>query len=96
MKRGEVWRYTGLRERDVLIVQSDDFAPGIPTVMGIPLVPPGAAIETLTTVRVSRWIADGTRIGEFRRSSMAERAAVIEVHEMDQLGAAMKLALELD
>ena len=96
MRRGEVWLYKGLRERDVLIVQADAAAPNASTVMAIPLVDLGTVIETMTTIRVGRWIADATRIGEFRRASLAEQVGVIGTHELDQLGAALKMALGLD
>ena len=96
MRRGEVWRYAGLRERDVLIVQANAAAPTAPTVMAIPLASVDDVIETLTTIRINgTWIADTTRVGEFRRVSLTKRMATVPAHEMDQLGAALRLALDL-
>jgi mRNA-degrading endonuclease toxin of MazEF toxin-antitoxin module len=97
VRRGEIWRYRGVaRERLVLVVSDDELnARGEPIVVDVTDTGPSGPMALLT-VRLNEWgFARCRRISFVEADRFADRAAEATTEQMDQVDAALRVALSL-
>jgi mRNA-degrading endonuclease toxin of MazEF toxin-antitoxin module len=97
VKRGEIWRYRGLaRERLVLVVSDDQLnGRGEPIVVDVTESGPTGPMALLT-VRLNGWgFARCRRLTFVEADRFAEPVAAATTDQLDQVDAALRVALSL-
>lgn len=96
MRRGEVWRYSGLRERLVLIVSADALnEAGEITAVDVDVLTTEGPLSLLSVQLDETRHARCYRIGLLNAKNFVERAMVVPQPTMDQVDAALRNALDL-
>lgn len=97
MRRGEVWRYRGLaRERLVLVVSDDQLNDrGEPIVVDVTDTGPTGPMALLTVRLNDLGFARCRRITFVEVDRFTERVAEAQAEQMDQVDAALRVALSL-
>jgi mRNA-degrading endonuclease toxin of MazEF toxin-antitoxin module len=97
VRRGEIWRYRGLaRQRLVLVISDDELnGRGEPVVVDLTETGPAGPMALLT-VHLNGWgFARCRRITFVEAERFTERVAEAETEQMDQVDAALRVALSL-
>ena len=100
MRRGEIWRVTGVRgDRLVMIVSADAVAAAYATVQAAPIYDAADVRHTLVTVPLDTPHVTGmikvVDVAPVRRDKMAERVGEVPPHVMDQVSAALRTLFDL-
>ena len=100
MRRGEIWRVTGLRaDRLIVIVSADAIAEGYPTVQGAPVYDATEVRHTMVTVPLDTPQVIGmikvVDVAPVLKDKLAERVGEVPPHVMDQVSAALRTAFDL-
>lgn len=95
MRRGEVWRVTGLRgDRLVVIVSADAIAEAYPTVQAAPVYDADEVRHTMVTVPLDTAQVSGmikaVDVAPVLKDKLAERVGEVPPHVMDQVAAALR------
>jgi mRNA-degrading endonuclease toxin of MazEF toxin-antitoxin module len=95
VRRGEVWRVTGLRgDRLVVIVSADAIAEAYPTVQAAPVHDAAEVRHTMVTVPLSTSQVAGmikvVDVAPVLKDKLAECIGEVPAHVMDQVAAALR------
>lgn len=95
MRRGEIWRVTGLRgDRLVVIVSADAIAQVYPTVQAAPVYDVAEVRHTMVTVPLDTPQVSGmikaVDVAPVLKDKLAERVGEVPPHVMDQVAAALR------
>jgi mRNA-degrading endonuclease toxin of MazEF toxin-antitoxin module len=95
VRRGEVWRVTGLRgDRLVVIVSADEVAGQYPTVQAAPVYDAAEVRHTLVTVPLDTPQVTGmikvVDVAPALKTRLAERVGEVPPHVMDQVTASLR------
>jgi mRNA-degrading endonuclease toxin of MazEF toxin-antitoxin module len=95
VRRGEVWRVTGLRgDRLVVIVSADAMAEAYPTVQAAPVYDADEVRHTMVTVPLDTAQVSGmikaVDVAPVLKDKLAERVGHVPPHVMDQVAAALR------
>lgn len=100
MRRGQIWRVTGLRgDRLVLIVSADEVVEVYPTVQACPIYDEAELRQTMVTVRLATEKVAGVvkvvDVAPVLRDKFTERVGDAPPHVMDQVAAALRTLYDL-
>ncbi len=96
MRRGEIWRVTGLRgSRLVLVVSADEFVEAYPTVQAAPIYDAAEVRQTMVTVpldtpEVAAGMVKVVDVAPVLKDKFADQVGVAPAHVMDQVAAALR------
>lgn len=101
MRRGQIWRITGLRaDRLALIVSADEVVEVYPTVQACPIYEEAELRQTMVTVRLATDKVSGVvkvvDVAPVLRSKFTEHVGDAPPHVMDQVSAALRTLYALD
>lgn len=100
MRRGEIWRITGLRsDRLVVIVSADAVAAAYPTVQAAPVYDAAEIRHTMVTVPLDTpqvtGIIKAVDVAPVLKGKLSQQVGEVPPHVMDQLAAALRTLFEL-
>jgi mRNA-degrading endonuclease toxin of MazEF toxin-antitoxin module len=100
VRRGQIWRITGLRgSRLVLIVSADEVTEAYPTVQAAPIYDEADVRQTMVTVNLTTDKVAGVikvvDVAPVLRDKFAEHIADAPPHVMDQVTAALRTLYDL-
>ena len=100
MRRGEIWRVTGLRsDRLVVIVSADAVAEAYPTVQAAPVYDTAEVRHTMVTVPLDTPQAAGmiktVDVAPVLKDKLCEHIGIVPPHVMDQVAAALRTLFDL-
>ncbi len=100
VRRGEIWRVTGLRgDRLVVIVSADAVAEAYPTVQAAPVHETAEVRHTMVTVPLDTSQVAGmikaVDVAPVRKDKLSEQVGVVPPHVMDQVAAALRTLFDL-
>ena len=100
MRRGEIWRVTGLRgDPLVVIVSADAVAEAYPTVQAAPVHEAAEVRHTMVTVALDTSQVTGmvkaVDVAPVLKDKLAERVGEVPRHVMDQVAAALRTLFDL-
>jgi mRNA-degrading endonuclease toxin of MazEF toxin-antitoxin module len=101
VRRGEIWRVTGLRgDRLVVIVSADAIAQEYPTVQAAPVYDAPEVRHTMVTVPLNTPQVSGmikaVDVAPVLKDKLAERVGEVPAHVMDQVTAALRTLFLLE
>ncbi len=100
MRRGQIWRLTGLRsDRLVVIVSADAVAEVYPTVQAAPIYDAAEIRHTMVTVPLDTpevtGIIKAVDVAPVLKDKLSERLGEVPPYVMDQVAAALRTLFEL-
>ncbi len=100
VRRGEIWRVTGLRgDRLVVIVSADAVAAAYPTVQAAPVYDAAEVRHTMVTVPLDTPQVTGmikaVDVAPVLKDKLSERVGEVPPHVMDQVAAALRTVFDL-
>jgi mRNA-degrading endonuclease toxin of MazEF toxin-antitoxin module len=100
VRRGEIWRVTGLRgDRLVVVVSADAVADAYPTVQAAPVSDSAEVRHTMVTVPLDTPQVTGmikaVDVAPVLKDKLSEHVGVVPPHVMDQVAAALRTLFDL-
>ncbi|MFF5174875.1 hypothetical protein ACFY3U_19885 [Micromonospora sp. NPDC000089] len=96
LRRGEVWRIEGARERLGLVVSSDVYnSTDVPIVIVVEVVEESLLRDSPLAVRMGRWVVMPDRLSAPMKKWFTECVDVADTETMQRVGRALRILQEI-